>query len=665
MNKLDFKYLSARNFMCYGPEGIEIDLTKLSNIIHVRGDNLDVANDDERCASNGSGKTSIVNIIVYTLFGKTINEKVKHGDVIHNKVGKGLVTEVQWDKYRVVRGRKPDFLRIWESEQGIWDDSTEITVGGMPATQIVINDKVGLSYEAFVNVVVFTDNNKDCFLECGLATKRTVIDNLLSLSKYRDYSETAKGVKAEYKERLKLMSAEYERLLIEANACVKRIAGMHQQEQDWRNKRSKELSDLVEQIKAKNAELNSSDSGAKLAKYNHAQEQLAILTEKLAVTQSKKEKVDNILDDARGRLDVEREKKHEITLKYQELAGEIAKAKSEIKIHETTISSFENKKGTKCPACLGVVKEDNWHAVLTHAQNVIDSKRVLLEQMNQQLVIAEQQKNVIEANVAKLSSSVKMAEQKLLETESELGTTRKEIAAFSKIDKPETGSAEKVIESQISELKRQAIAKNEEMKGPSPFVLMIQSAEKEHQEKQAEVQLSKAKLDEADKELPYYDFWVSAFGDSGIRRFIIDGIVPALNSKVNHWLQFLIDGKIRMKFNNELEETIERNPADGDAFVYHAMSGGERRRVNLAVSQSFAHMMTLSYGSSPSFVFLDEVSTNVDPIGVQGIYNMIVELAKDKKVFITTHDHDLLSLLAGCECINLVKKDGFTKLVSD
>ena len=92
------------------------------------------------------------------------------------------------------------------------------------------------------------------------------------------------------------------------------------------------------------------------------------------------------------------------------------------------------------------------------------------------------------------------------------------------------------------------------------------------------------------------------------------------------------------------------------------MSGGERRRLNLAVSQAFAHIMTLSSGICPSIVFLDEVTTNIDPIGVVGVYSMISELAKDRKIFITTHDQNLLDLLQGCDLINLEKNEGFTTL---
>jgi mannitol-1-phosphate/altronate dehydrogenase len=56
MRNLDFKYLAAQNFLCFGPDGIELDLSDYGNVILVRGDNLDVRDEEERVASNGVGK---------------------------------------------------------------------------------------------------------------------------------------------------------------------------------------------------------------------------------------------------------------------------------------------------------------------------------------------------------------------------------------------------------------------------------------------------------------------------------------------------------------------------------------------------------------------------------------------------------------------------------
>jgi DNA repair exonuclease SbcCD ATPase subunit len=238
------------------------------------------------------------------------------------------------------------------------------------------------------------------------------------------------------------------------------------------------------------------------------------------------------------------------------------------------------------------------------------------------------------------------------------------LATLSKVQRPELGTTEQLLEEQVDELKNRAIEKKAEIDGPSPFVGVMQSALQELDEKKVECANKKESTAKAEADLPYCEFWVKAFGDNGIRKFIIDGVIPALNAKIAHWLQFLIDGRIRLTFDNKLNDLIERVPSDGDPFVYHAMSGGERRRLNLALAPAFAHITALNSGVSSSIIFLDEVATNIDANGVIGVYNMIVDLAKEKKVFVTTHDQNLLDLLDGCETIKLVKENGFTKIVS-
>jgi len=114
-----------------------------------------------------------------------------------------------------------------------------------------------------------------------------------------------------------------------------------------------------------------------------------------------------------------------------------------------------------------------------------------------------------------------------------------------------------------------------------------------------------SKLKIAEEQLPYYDFWVKAFGDKGIRKFVVDGIIPALNARIAYWMEHLYEGQIELSFDNELIETIKRNGVDA---YYPALSNGEKQRVNLAVSQSFAYVMMLNSGSCPSLAFLDEIT---------------------------------------------------------
>ena len=701
MKNLDFKYIAAKNFFCFGSEGIELDLTSFGNIILVHGKNLDVVANGGEDSRNGVGKSSIPDIIVYTLYGKTLKQGLKHEQVINHKTKKKLRTEVQWDKYRVVRERRPNKLRFWECEYGIWDlhvkcpttgeyivvsskeagvatnsqgvefsytdeeiIDPEITLGGMPATEKAIEDKIGLNYVTFCNVVVFTDNNAGSFLECDTKTKRQIVENLLSLDKYRGYGEGAKDLRNTAKKKIADIGKEYSRLLVELDMFEKRVKQVEQEEATWKAQKETELRSLLTRMNNKREELEKSDIGKAVSAWNDAQDEIKELNGKIPTLEASQTKVEGMIFEAEQRLDKTREEKHAIVLQIQAFGSELQKAERIISEHKNTIERLKNNEDALCDKCYGTISKENAEAYASNKKEETEREEEVLKQNAKRIVALENERDELSSTIGKLVEGIKVAKQKSQETTSEIAGYRRKISELNQIRQPEAGTTERILEEQIEELKTQAIAKKEEYEGPSPFVEIHATTKKELADKKQEVESKNAELKSAESELPYYEFWVKAFGDKGIRKFVIDGIIPALNSRTAYWLQFLIDGKINLEFDNQLEETIERNPADGDPFVYAQMSMGEKRRLNLTVSQAFAHVMMLNTGCVPSCVFLDEVTTNIDPIGVVGVYNMITELAKDRQVFVTTHDQSLLEMLKGCDEVHLVRKDGFTKLAA-
>ena len=85
--------------------------------------------------------------------------------MIHNLVGKNCKVVIIWDDFKIVRTRSKNTLRLWESEEHKWDDTTEITTGSMDETQVLIEDKLGLNYETFLSICVFSDDQSNSFLE--------------------------------------------------------------------------------------------------------------------------------------------------------------------------------------------------------------------------------------------------------------------------------------------------------------------------------------------------------------------------------------------------------------------------------------------------------------------------------------------------------------------
>jgi DNA repair exonuclease SbcCD ATPase subunit len=665
MKSLDIKYIYAQNFLCFGPDAFELNLKKCGNIVLVKGSNFDVVDGESKVASNGVGKSSIPEIIVYTLFGKTIKhpKKINHKDVINNQVGKSLKTEVRWGDFRAVRTRKPDSLRLWESPEGKWNDSTEISLGGQPATQKLLEEKLGLNYETFVNVVVFTDNNAGSFLECDAANKREIVENLLSLDKYKAFAERAKNLKKDKKDAIKTLQNDYENIRTNLEQAKTKIKAARDQESSWIEKRKSELEILLGKIKTLRKQLESTSEGAEVSRYQEAQARIEELNSEIPDSEAKQVKVQEILDLAQEKLNSVKQKRSETQIAVNGFLASIKGISSEISENKKEIVRLENNEGATCKFCLGKVSKENYGKYTKQLLDKIDSLQQESDSESSKKDKASSKMDELNSTEKKIAAGLSSAKESMLKISKDLSQKRKEFSELNKVEKPQSKNiTNQLIEQQIESVSNQVAEKKSEIDSPTPFETIIKSLSDEIDSNTVEFEKKSEELDALEKELPYYEFWATAFGDSGIRKFIIDGIIPALNSRVVYWLQFLIDGKISLEFNNELEEKIERSPSDGDPFVYYAMSGGERRRLNLAVSQAFAHVMMLSSGMSPSLVFLDEVTTNIDQIGVVGVYNMIVELAKDRQVFITTHDQNLLEMLDGCELINLEKRKGFTHL---
>lgn len=655
--------------MCF--ESIEMNFEKYGPIVLVTAHNLDAASED-KSSSNGAGKSSLPEIPVFALYGETIKKpkKLKNPDLVNHKNGKKLSVEFRWDDYRVVRTcdvKGKNTLKIWKSAEGVYDKTTEITRGGIPTTQKYLEEEIlKMSYNTFVNLYIFNaDDPTSTFLECDLPTKREIVENLLSLDKYRTYNENAKEFVKIEKDKIKLLTRDYEHLINDLESCRARVVKIEQQETEWKKSREQEVVNLVASIQKKMQQLESTDVGAALSAYTEAQQQIKELQESIPVLEAKRDKSQQIVEIGTPKLQQAEQKFEEIHKTYKDTWKIIENCMSDIKNNEKTIADAIVKAGdTECPYCFGKIDESNFSMVISKAEEVIKNKKAEIEAINPAWTdISEEYKKQGDI-VTKLEKGVTFAKQQLAILEKELTGVHASIARLSKIKEPQAGINERLIQEQIEEIKKQLAAKQAEVDGPSPFNKIHESATQEFVVKSTEVQTKKDDMEKAEKDMPYYEFWVKAFGDTGIRKYIIEGIIPALNNRIAHWLQFLIDNKIKLVFDNQLKETIDRYPFLGRPYVYHGCSGGQRRRLNLSVAASFAYIQLLNVGCSPSVVWLDEVTMNMDEIGVDGIYRMICELAKERQVFVIDHNQALLQMLDGCDKIQLVMKDEVTKMVN-
>lgn len=680
MKNLTFKRIAAWNFLPFGSDGVQFSLEKYGNIILIRGENRDAKaidsqlindqSDESKVSSNGSGKSSLQEIIVYGLFGKTVKQKLGVNDVVHNIERKDCKIELIFGDYRIIRTRseggnkKQNSLRLWESPEGIWDKNTEITQGTMPATQKKIESLIGLSYDAFINMCIFTDDQRLCFLECDNPHKKEIVENLLSLGEYREWHENAKNLRKDIKQNIDSKAKEYNLLLSNKDDAQRRLELTKKKHVDWQISKKNEIATLEKSILIKKEALASTDAGAALLAYQEAQAKINSINEALPILEASKVEFESKHTLAKGKESELKLEAQGLTKQYEEFSATAKTKLTERKKKEAEIADLESSTpGTRCGKCRSLVEEENIVEYVNGLKLEINNINLDIQTaMTGGKDVAVKTED-LKLRQNKVTTIISQITAKIGSIDAELKSLRNNLTVASKVREPKADSAEVLLEQEISQIKNLIENKSIELSGRSPYQDIIDNDQVELDKVVLNVANKEVEVKALEAELPYLDYWIAGFGEQGIRKWVVDGIIPELNSRINYWLQFLIDNKITLKFDNELNETIERNPVDGDPYVYHAMSTGQRRRLNLAVSQSFAHVMTISSGSIPSVVFLDEVSTNVDPLGVQGIYNMICELAEDKQVFVTTHDPDLMRMLQGADVIKMVHENGYTKLV--
>ena len=609
--------------------------------------------------------STVPELVVYGIYGKPIKRKITQKTIINNKSKGDLHLEIRWDDYKVIRTRTMSggTLELWEvNANGVWFDRT--AGAGAPETQRKIEALIGMNYRTFVNLLLFNDNNSDGFLESDAAGKRELVENLMSIDKYRLYSEMAKKLVKDATAKTKAATEQYQILCFQVKACKERLATIDEQESAWRNKLRNELEGLKLRIKDLGLTLKTSDTGKALVAYLDAQDEIAQLAAQIPNWEADQDKHNADTAAAREKLnkaDVAKGSYHGLLAglrqKTQGLIADMHKIEDEI-------GEMENlEAGVQCNQCYSKVDPVNFDHLIVERKG-----RLALMQVEKKTMKDETEEKSIKLNQAvdffeKVNLLVLASQSKVQNCAAKVRDARNKLIQLHRVAKPNAESDVLLVQQQVEGLKNQARVKAVEVNGTSPFGKIRAEATQEHIKKTEEYLAKKIEIHESEQFIPYYKYWVDAFSDTGIRKYVIDGIIPALNDRVAYWLNFLIYGNITLTFDNELNETIKRIPEDGDPFIYQQMSGGEQRRLNLAVTMAFAHVMMLSSGTTPSVVFLDEVAINIDDNGIDGIYAMIRELSTDRQVFVTDHNPLLLDLLQHDDCLMLERKDRFTKKV--
>jgi len=160
----------------------------------------------------------------------------------------------------------------------------------------------------------------------------------------------------------------------------------------------------------------------------------------------------------------------------------------------------------------------------------------------------------------------------------------------------------------------------------------------------------------------WYDimrFWEKAFSEQGVIRYIISNILDYFNERCSYYLSYLTNSKYSVEFDEELTEIIKTN---GEQIPYISLSGGEKRKINLAIMLGLKDLLLLTDKSHVDLLFFDEVAENIDDEGVLGLHQLLLEIKKTKTLFVITHNKYLKTLLDSSPRVSIIKNKGVSAI---
>ena len=222
-------------------QGIDFDRKDLTLVL---GENLDLGGDDSG-ARNGTGKTTIINALSYSLFGQALTN-IKKDNLINKTNSKNMLVTIDFDcegqSYRIERGRKPNVLKFYinDTELESKDDNSQ---GDSRETQNEIERLLNMSHDMFKHIVALNTYTEP-FLSMRANDQRNIIEQLLGITMLSDKAESLKEQVKQTKDAI--TQEEYRiKAVADANTRIEeQIAALVRRQTLWQNKKTEDVTAL-------------------------------------------------------------------------------------------------------------------------------------------------------------------------------------------------------------------------------------------------------------------------------------------------------------------------------------------------------------------------------------------------------------------------------------
>ena len=187
-----FKSVQWSNFLSTGNSPNKVLLNKSTTTLII--------------GKNGEGKSTILDALCFSLFGKPFRN-INKGQLVNSINGKKCVVEVEFDingkEYKIIRGIKPNIFEIWQDGDLLNQDAASRDYQKVLEQQIL-----KLNYKTFTQVVILGSASFVPFMQLPNTQRREVIEDILDIRIFSTMNQLLKEKANETKDAIAKIETE-------------------------------------------------------------------------------------------------------------------------------------------------------------------------------------------------------------------------------------------------------------------------------------------------------------------------------------------------------------------------------------------------------------------------------------------------------------------------
>lgn len=554
--------------MSYGDYVTEVDFTRLSQCL-ITGTVIDDENREVYDSgnpipthkSNGAGKSTIVSVLQWVLFGRTMHSPNPGNKVVNWFTGKDC-----WGKIEFKNGDSITRTRNTNGHNELLfiKDGNEIkttadTVSTSKAQQQKLAKEFNLDWDVFCGSVFFNQYGKP-WMEMADQHRKKAIERILHIDRFIYYAKIAKD-KTE---------------VLDSNISKNRsrIADLTSNVDDYQEeiqRLSRAVEGFADNQEQRKLEFLRSAENTKATRDAIVLPDMDILHAKWVIVRKVERKIEEY-----------RDKSDELASSMSELQGSIRSVQGRIKI-------WQERGGKTCSSCEQEIASGHTASKIAPLTNELNQLQAKLNE-----VLTER---------AKVDATIRSAKELLASKTPDITTRDAERvhAQWQNLDK------------QINSYKASAERVTKES---NPHEASLELVNKKLSDCLTNIAKLEKEIERETFMFKHYNYIYKAYNDrTKIKSYVFQDHIPFINARLKHYLEvFGLDIHIELTSSLGVQSNL---------WGYEFESGGERKRTDVAFMLAMFDFHEQMYGRQCNIMVMDEVDGRLDDDGIDALINVI------------------------------------------